>query len=729
MNSDQKTHRLGIDIGGTFTDIVLIGDDGTVLTQKVPSTPDNYAEGIVAGLGQLLPRQIIVGNADLRSVQHGTTVATNTILERKGALTGLITTKGFRDVLEIGRLRYPRLYDLTWEKPLPLVSRRLRREVEERIGANGEIVQPLNIEGAQEMIRWMLAQNIESLAICLINAYINPIHEQQLSELIHELAPDLPLSLSCDVLPEIKEYERTSTTVINAYLQPVVSRYLHSLSDRLNQQLTQVSHTGLAGAHPLGPPQARGSHESPVTGDSPPLYVMQSNGGVMSAESAAEMPIHIIESGPAAGVIASLTLAERVGLTNVLTLDMGGTTAKASLIEDRQIMHSPEYQVGGGVSVGTRLSKGGGYPLRVPAIDIAEVGAGGGSIVYLDTGGALRVGPQSAGAVPGPACYALGGEAPTLTDANVVLGYLNPEHLAGGALPLNAEKAHQTLHDKIAAPLNLSGPDAAHGVYRIAAANMARAARAVSYERGRDPREFVLCAFGGNGPLHATELAESLGMRRILIPPSPGLFSAFGLLYADIAYHLVQTYKRLLTELDAGEFKDTLGQLEVSAREGLMAEGETVSQIILQRAVDLRYAGQSSELTLPIIDTDIGQPQFFHTLGERFAADHERTYGHRAPDDPIEVVNLRLTAMIPTVKSQSSYLQSPSSQTLPPNRRCYFGRETGWLEVPVLSREGLRGESESGPLIIEEYDTTILVPPRCTALRDEWGNIVIQMEG
>ena len=710
MNSTQKTHRLGIDIGGTFTDIVLIADDGSVLTQKVPSTPDNYAEGIVAGLASLLPRQI-------SEVVHGTTVATNTILERKGALTGLITTKGFRDVLEIGRLRYPRLYDLTWEKPLPLASRRLRREVEERIGANGEIVQPLDVEEAREMIRWMLAQNIDSLAICLINAYINPTHERQLGELIRGIAPGLPVSLSCDVLPEIKEYERTSTTVINAYLQPVVSRYLHSLSDRLNQQLSHADSTEASASH----------HDSPVVSDSLPLYVMQSNGGVMSAESAAEMPIHIIESGPAAGVIASLTLAERVGLTNVLTLDMGGTTAKASLIEDGQIMHSPEYQVGGGVSVGTRLSRGGGYPLRVPAIDIAEVGAGGGSIVYLDTGGALRVGPQSAGAVPGPACYALGGEEPTLTDANVVLGYLNPEHLAGGALSLNAEKAHQSLHDKIAVPLSLSSPDAAYGVYRIAAANMARAARAVSLERGRDPREFVLCAFGGNGPLHATELAESLGMKRILIPRSPGLFSAFGLLYADIAYHLVQTYKRLLTELDAGEFKETLGRLETSAQEGLMAEGETATQIILQRAVDLRYAGQSSELTLPIVNADIGRPQFFHTLGERFAADHERTYGHRAPDDPIEIVNIRLTALIPTAKSQFSSLQPRNSQSLTSNRRCYFGRETGWLEVPVLSREGLGSESEAGPFIIEEYDTTILVPPRCTAQRDEWGNIVIDM--
>ncbi len=718
MNSTQKIHRLGIDIGGTFTDIVLMGSDGAVLAQKAPSTPDDYAQGIVAGLAPLVSRQIA-------EVVHGTTVATNTILERKGALTGLITTKGFRDVLEIGRLRYPRLYDLTWEKPPPLVPRRLRREVEERIGADGEVVHSLDVEGAREVIHWLIAQKVESLAVCLINAYVNPAHERQLGELIHELAPNLPVSLSCEVLPEIKEYERTSTTVINAYLQPVVSRYLRSLSEQLNQQLTQPSPT---------------THQQPLTSNHTSLYIMQSNGGVMSAPAAADRPIHIIESGPAAGVIAALTLAERVGLTNVLTLDMGGTTAKASLIEAGQVMRSPEYQVGGGISIGARLSRGGGYPLRVPAIDIAEVGAGGGSIVYLDKGGGMRVGPQSAGAVPGPACYALGGEEPTLTDADVVLGYLNPDHLAGGALPLNAEKAHQALHDKIASRFNMRPPEAAYGIYRIAAANMARAARAVSLERGRDPREFVLCAFGGSGPLHATELAGALGMKRILIPPSPGLFSAFGLLFADIAHHAIQTYKHPLAELDTDELKETLNQMETSAQAELVGSSaiqptsstvmnRLTTNVVLQRAVDLRYVGQSSELTLPITDTDVGDPQFVHKLGERFAAEHERTYGHRAPNDPIEVVNLRLTALIPTSKSHT---HNPKAESREPraesrNRRCYFGAETGWLDVPVLSREVLGSESQSGPLIVEEYDTTILVPPDYTAYRDEWGNVVVEM--
>jgi N-methylhydantoinase A len=455
---------------------------------------------------------------------------------------------------------------------------------------------------------------------------------------------------------------------------------------------------------------------------------MQSNGGVMSAAAAADKPIHIIESGPAAGVIAALNLAAHVGLSNVLTLDMGGTTAKASLIEDGQVTRSPEYQVGGGVSVGTRLSRGGGYSLRVPAIDIAEVGAGGGSIVRVDRGGALRVGPQSAGAVPGPACYAMGGEEPTLTDANVVLGYLNPNHLAGGALPLNAAKAHQALHDKIAVPLDLSLPEVALGVYRIAVANMARAARAVSVERGRDPREFVLCAFGGNGPLHAAELAQSLGMKRVLIPPSPGLFSAFGLLFADIAHHAIQTYKCPLTELDIGDLAETLAQMETATRKELATEGETAAQVILQCAVDVRYVGQSFELTFPLTDAELRDTQVVHTLAERFAAEHERTYGHRAPDDPIEVVNLRLTVLIPTSKSEISSRQStgPDGQTALQNRRCYFGAETGWVEVPVLTRNTLDSESQRGPLIVEEYDTTILVPTDCTASQDEWGNVVIE---
>jgi N-methylhydantoinase A len=701
MNPTQPTYRLGVDIGGTFTDIVLLGSDGTVRRQKVLSTPGDYVQAILAGLEPLLP-------CPVAEVVHGTTVATNTILEGKGALTGLITTAGFRDVLEIGRLRYPRLYDLSWEKPPPLAPRRLRQEVRERIGAKGEIIQPLDVEEARAVIQRLLAQKIEALAVCLINAYVNPSHEQHLGQLVRELAPGLPVSLSGEVLPEIKEYERTSTTVINATLQPIVSRYLRSLSATLAETF----------------------HDPHL-----PLYVMQSNGGVMSAAAAAERPIHIIESGPAAGVIAALAFSGQAGLNNLLTLDMGGTTAKAALIESGQVMRSPEYQLGGGVSSGARLSRGGGYPLRVPAIDIAEVGAGGGSLVRVDRGGALRVGPESAGAVPGPACYALGGELPTLTDANVVLGYLNPDQLAGGAVPLQAGKARQALHDHLALPLRLSLPEVAYGIHQIAVANMARVARAVSVERGRDPREFVLAAFGGNGPLHAAGLARLLGMRRILIPPSPGLFSAFGLLFADLAYHLLQTYRCPLAELGGPALTAAFEQLKTAARAELTGARPQDQAIIWQYALDLRYSGQSYELTLPFdLDGDAAASpkgeDFRQTLGRRFAAAHERLYGHAAPGDPVEVVNVRLTALKPNVQP-SLVKQAPDglgAPTAASSRRCYFGPEIGWLEVPVLPRVALGAEPQPGPLIIEEYDSTLLVPPDGLARRDQWDNILIEIE-
>ena len=698
MHSFAAPQRLGIDIGGTFTDIVLVDADGAVTTRKVPSTPDDYARGIVAGLQALQP-------AGVAEVVHGTTVATNAILEHRAARTGLITTEGFRDVLEIGRLRYPRLYDLSWEKPLPLVPRRWRREVGERVAASGEVVRRLDPVAAREVLDRLLQEDIEALAICLINSYVNPDHERQLGELARQLAPDLPVSLSCEVLPEIKEYERTSTTVINAALQPLVGRYLESLS----RQLARAPGLGAA-----------------------PLYVMQSSGGIMSAAAAAARPMHILESGPAAGVIGALTLAKRVGLDRLLTLDMGGTTAKAALIEEGQVARSPEYQVGADLSVGARLSRGGGYPLRVPAIDIAEVGAGGGSIVRVDRGGALRVGPESAGAAPGPACYGEGGTEPTLTDANVVLGYLNPEYLAGGALRLDPEAAHRALRDKVAAPLGLELAEAVHGVFRIAGASMGRAARAVSIERGRDPREFVLCAFGGSGPLQAVELAGILGMKRVLVPPAPGLFSAFGLLCADMAHHLLQTYKHPLDELDPADLVAKLDRMATDAREELAAtEGDAAVEVTA--AVELRYVGQTFELGLPLREVDVcearrGGADFSDSLATRFGAEHQRTYGHSAPDDPIEVVNLRLTAVVPrsgTPGAGGTTDPGRAASTLP-DRSCYFGPETGWIDVPVMARPALDRTPQPGPLIVEEYDATILVPPAATAARDEWGNVVIE---
>src|SRR5213594_4864893 len=459
--------RVGVDIGGTFTDIVLLDAGGRIHTKKVSSSVDDYARAIVDGLGELFG-ETGLGGGDLAEVLHGTTVASNAILELKGARTGLITTTGFRDVLEIWRNRMPKLYDLSWEKPVPLVERYLRVEVEERVDAHGQILKPLDPAAVERALDRLLAEKIEALAVCLLHSYANPAHEERIAEIVRKRAPDLTLSVSSHVLPEIREYERTSTTVINAYVMPIVRRYLGTLR------------AGLDGV-----------------GAKAPLMIMQSNGGLMTDEAAATRPVHIIESGPAAGVVGAQALARKIGLGKIVTFDMGGTTAKASLVEDGEVSRATEYQVGGGIMAGSRLLTGAGYLLRVPAIDLAEVGAGGGSLVWIDPGGGLQVGPQSAGAFPGPLCYDLGGAEPTVTDA------------------------HEILEAKIARRLGLPLAEAAYGAHVIAASNMMRAIRAVSSERGRDPREYALFAFGGNGPVFAAGMARQLEITRVVVPPAP----------------------------------------------------------------------------------------------------------------------------------------------------------------------------------------------------------------
>ena len=408
-SSQQVSYRLGVDIGGTFTDIVLVGPSGQIMTRKVSSTEDDYARGIVTGIREILA-SVDCQSVTVSEIMHGTTVASNTILQMSGARTGLITTSGFRDVLELRTLRMPRLYDLKWEKPPPLVERYLRVEVDERIDRDGEIQKPLDRTDARQAIERLLNEDVEAIAICLINSFVNPVHEQLILEVMQEMAPDLPCCISYNVLPEIKEYERTSTTVINAYLLPVVASYLDSLVARLQDEGVQA-----------------------------PLLLMQSNGGLTTVDQTRSLPCHIIESGPAAGVVGAHALSQKLGLGDIVTFDMGGTTAKASLIENGKYSRAVEYSVGGGIMAGSRLLTGSGYRLKVPAIDLAEVGAGGGSIIWMDPAGALQVGPKSAGATPGPVCYGKGGTEPTMTDACAIQGYLNPNHLVGGALPLNTE--------------------------------------------------------------------------------------------------------------------------------------------------------------------------------------------------------------------------------------------------------------------------------------------------
>ena len=688
----MTSYRVGVDVGGTFTDIVLLGSEGTIHTKKVSSSVEDYAQAIVDGLTEVLRETGLAASA-IEEIRHGTTVASNAILEHKGARTGLITTKGFRDVLEIRTLRMPRMYDIGWTKPAPLVERYLRQVVDERIDAQGVVERALRPGEAERAVDALLAEKVEAIAVCLLHSFANPAHELLIQDVIRSKAPHLPCSISCEVLPEIKEYERTSTTVVNAYVTPIVASYLKSLRKGLDN----------AGV------RAR-------------LLLMQSNGGLTTDAAAVERPIHIIESGPAGGVVGAQALARAKHLPKIVTFDMGGTTAKAAMVEDGEVTRAHEYAVGAGIMIGSRLLTGAGYTLKVPAIDLAEVGAGGGSLVWIDPAGAPQVGPESAGASPGPVCYDTGGATPTVTDANLLLGYLNPAHLVGGALKLNADKARQVFAEKIAAPMGLTMEKAAHGAHLIAASNMIRAIKAVSTERGRDPREFALFAFGGNGPVFACGMAAALGMKRVVVPPSAGLFSSFGLLYADVEHHYSRTFRRLLRKSDPREIERAWDALAKQADDQLAAEGFASEKRKIRRSAALHYHGQTYELTVPLPD---GPIDFAH-LEEAYGREHEKTYGHRAgADEPVELVSMQVVGQGlregPSVPERVK--PSRAEPKPPPPRRAYFG---SWIETPVLRRSDL-AQPRSGPLIIEEYDATCVVPPRAKAQLDAGGNIVIEL--
>lgn len=692
--------RVAVDIGGTFTDIVFLSRDGGVRARKVSSFVGDYGRAIVEGLLSVFDEGGFDG-ASIAEVLHATTVASNAVLEGKGARTGLITTRGFRDVLEIRTLRMPRLYDLAWEKPPPLVERRLRFEVTERVNVRGEVETPLDDGEVDAAVDALLAEGVRAIAVCLIHAYANPAHERRVKAIVERRAPGIALSISSEVLPEIKEYERTSTTVINAYVRPLIEDYLTRLVEGLDR-----------------------------IGVRAPLMLMQSSGGLMPAAEAARLPMHVIESGPAAGVVGAQALARRIGAPKVISFDMGGTTAKASLVEDYGFTRAAEYSVGGGIVVGSRLLTGAGYQLKVPAIDLAEVGAGGGSLVWIDRAGAPQVGPESAGADPGPVCYGRGNAQPTVTDANVALGYLNPAHLVGGQLPIDAAAARAALVERVARPLGLPPEAAAHGAHLIAASNMIRAIKAVSSERGRDPRAFALVAFGGNGPLFAAGMAATLGVRRVLVPPLAGVFSAVGLLCSDVEVHLTRTWRRLLegasSDAVAG-LSAAVAALEEEAASRLAADGYGPERREIGRTAQLRYHGQSFDLSVPLPPGPVTAGTL-RALAEGFGAEHERTYGHRAgPEEPVEVVGLRVVGRgVPEELRVPERLRAAGAVPPQPPRPAYFGARHGWLDTPVLARSDLAAPRR-GPLIVEEYDATCLVPPGATASLDGFGNINIEL--
>lgn len=689
----SKQWRVGVDIGGTFTDFVAIGDDGKVVRKKVPSTPDDYSQGILNAI-TLAAADDGLERGQVAEIVHGTTVATNAILELKGAETGLLTTAGFRDVLEIGRLRMPKLYEITWQKPPVLVERRLRREVRERVAGNGEVLTPIDTDQVVAEARKLIDDGAESIAVMFLNSYANPAHEIAAGEALRAAFPDTPVTLSVELAPEMQEYERASTTTVNAYVLPVVQRYVRTLKNAL-----------------------RGS------GVGAPLLIMQSNGGMISANAASESPVLIIESGPAAGVMGCRSLAESNGHRRALSFDMGGTTAKASVIEDFEVSQATEYEVGGGVSMGSRLTRGGGYPLRCPSVDLSEVGAGGGSLVWFDKAGGIQVGPKSAGASPGPVCYGQGNDQPTVTDANLVLGYINPAGLAGGTIKVDRQASIDAIEAQVAKRIALPVLDAAYGIHSIANANMMRALRSVTIERGRDPKDFVLYAFGGNGAIHAVHIAQKMEIGTVVVPPSPGVFSAFGLLTARVERHFTQNYMQSLDKLDLADLNAAFATLE--ERANVNDPDYPVASIETQRRLECRLVGQSAMLPIAIANGPVTDASL-RDAESRFRTEYERTYGFNAEGSALQIANLRVIALSPRQPDLEWRASIDNHRGATKKRDVYFGSEHGLHQTPILIRDDLRGKVVEGPAIVEEYDSTTVIPPQCSATLDANGCIVIE---
>ncbi|HTO13040.1 MAG TPA: hydantoinase/oxoprolinase family protein [Candidatus Binatia bacterium] len=690
--------RIGIDIGGTFTDAALVdGDTGAIRVVKVLTTPEDPAQGFMAALERGLGECRATGG-DVAAVVHATTVATNAIIEGRIARVGMLVTRGFRDILEIGRQIRSRLYDVHLQKPRPLVERRFSVEVSERLDHEGRVLQPLDLDEVRRAAQRLGRDGVEAVVVCLLHSYLNPSHERAVAEVVRRELPGVYLSVSSEVCPEYREYLRASTTAVNAAVMPIVSRYVDALETRLK-----------------------------ALGAVAPFYVMQSNGGVMTSASAKARPVYMVESGPAAGVIAAGAIAAPYGHRDVMSFDMGGTTAKVGLIQDGQLRLSAEIEVGAQAVTPLGEGRGGGYPVRTPVIDLVEVGAGGGSEAWIDAGGALRVGPRSAGARPGPACYGRGGATPTITDANLVLGRLNPAFFLGGEMALDAEAARRAVTERVAAPLALDPVAAAAGIVEIANAHMIGAMRLVSVQRGYDPRRFVLVAFGGAGPLHANALARELGIPSVLVPPNPGIASAVGMLMTDIRHEFVTT--RRVSSVDAltpATLEALFAGFLAEGQARLDRDGVAAADRRMLRSVDLRYHGQSFELSIAVppgalTAADVGR------LRTEFDAAHERAYGYAAPEDAVELVNVRLAAIGVTPRPRRAPLPDGGREpagAIKGHREVWFH---SWHKTAVLDRTRLRrGNVVAGPAIIEEHDASTLVHPGWEAAVDQHGNVLLR---
>ena len=678
--------RVATDIGGTFTDLVAVDDQGKTILTKSHTTPPNFEEGVIKVIQKsgVCPQEI-------KDFIHGTTTIINALTERKGAKTALITTKGFRDVLEIARCNRPDLFNMVFAKPRPFIPRYLRKEVEERVSFDGKIVTPLNEDDIRTAVEYFKKEKVEAIAVCYINSYANDEHEKRTVELIRKLWPEVFVTSSIEVTKEWREYERTSTIALNSYVMPVASSYIDNLDRRLKE----------AGCHAKE-------------------YIMQSNGGTTTFEQAKQTPINMVESGPVAGVYGSAILGKMIGERNIIAFDVGGTTAKCSLIDNGEVKVTTEYRI-------ERTESYAGYPIMAPVVDIVEIGNGGGSIAWIDEAGSLKVGPQSAGAVPGPVAYGIGGTEPTTTDACLVTGRLSAENF-DNQVDMDAVRA--AIQEKVGDAFGMDTDEAAMSILRGAEANMYNALKLISVRRGYDPRDFTMVAFGGGGPMHCAYLAKELNIRKVIVPIAAPVFSAWGMLMTDVRHDYIQTNIRRMNEVSAEELNDMWEGLLSQAQEQFEKEDIPKENIVCNYIADMRYMGQEHtvKVNVPPIPWS-GETK--EEIIQRFHDTHEHFYTFRLTDTPTEIVNLHLVAYGRLTKPELAKIppqEGPVENAKKEIRKVYFA-EDGWMDTPVYLREKLgRGAVLDGPVIVEEAAASAVAAKGQRITVDDYGNLIIETE-
>jgi N-methylhydantoinase A len=692
----EKFYRLGCDIGGTFTDFVLLNDrTGEIQINKCLTTPQDPSDAVEQGMRELEEKTPgFVRQLD--EVIHGTTLVINSIIERKGAKTGLITTRGFRDVLELGReIRYAP-YDIFAEFPEPLVPRRLRLEVDERVRSDGSVLKPLDPNEAREVVKNLTEMGVDSIAVCLLNSFENPAHELVIKDIVQQEAPETSISISYDVLPQIREYERVSTTVTNAYVKPLTGRYLSKLSQRLK-----------------------------AVGSDGKLFIMLSSGGITSVETAAEFPVRIIESGPTAAVISGQYYGKLFDISEMFCFDMGGTTAKSCLIQQGAAGVVPTFEVGRV----QRFMKGSGLTIQVPVVDLMEIGAGGGSIAKVSKMGTLQVGPESSGADPGPICYGRGGKEPGVTDADLLLGYLDENYFLGGEMRLHKEAARKGIEERIADPLGVPFMQAVWGIHDLINETMAAAAKTHIAEKGGNPKIITVAAFGGAGPVHAYGMAKKLGAPRLIVPPNAGVGSALGFFTAPRAFDLVRSHKVSLDVADFGDIERIFEGMEAEGARTLQKTG-SAEDIAFERSVDVRFIGQGSETNIPIPETNFTEVKR-EDIRRRFDETYERLYGRTYPDSPVEFINFKVRASLPERLLQLPKIPKRGGSlkdAIKNQRRAYSGIAGDFIPYTVYDRYGLLpGAVFQGPAIIEERESTVIAGEDTSISVDEFGFLWIEL--